>query len=74
MPDLSDLADDLLHNAATEGVQSYTADGESVTAYPLKDILALVNKSATVDATAQGRSGWGRLRTARAIPPGGGPE
>ena len=62
---------------AAEGVQSATADGQSVTSIdPLKQLDVadrIAKREALAGTNPQGgsRSGWGMLRRARVVPPGG---
>lgn len=67
-------ADSIAEAAASP--QSATVDGLQAAAHPIPDQIAAAKFPASNDAldgtNANGgpKSGWGRLRTARAVPPG----
>lgn len=73
MPDISDT----IEQTAIDGVQSATADGQTVVAVPLPDQIAadkyLKAKTAVTGTNPSGGpvSGWNTLRPARYVPPGG---
>lgn len=68
MPDISDT----IETTASDGVQSASADGRSVTAVPLPDLIQadkyLAGKTAAEGTNDNGgpRSLWTRLRPAKA--------
>lgn len=72
MADLTDTIEEAAQDPA-----SASSDGQSATARPIADLIAadryLKGQQATESTNAQGgpRSGWGALRAAKAIPPGG---
>lgn len=76
MPDLTPQIEDL----ATDGVQSASVDGRSVTAVPLDQLIEadkyLKSLEAVEDPSPSGgpKSAWRGLRMGRAIPPGAGPQ
>lgn len=61
---------------AIEEPLSAASDGQSATARSADDLIKLINHAAGqtgldgTNANGGPKSGWGRLRTARAIPPG----
>lgn len=72
MPDPIDLTE-AIEQAALDPA-SASVDGQSATARPLSDLIEadryLRGLAATEPTTTRGGSGWGCLRTARAVPPG----
>jgi hypothetical protein len=73
VPDLdSDLTEAALAQAATEGVASASVDGQSVTATPIPDLIALDRHVAEKRAASSG-SAWGGVKMVRGnTPPLGG--
>lgn len=61
---MADITDDDIVDAAQTPSQA-TADGQSVTARPLSDLL----KAKAQQALSGGGSAWGCLRPARIVPP-----
>jgi len=72
---MADLTDTI--EQAAQDPAAAASDGQSATARPIADLIAadryLKGQQATEGANANGgpRSGWGALRAAKAIPPGG---
>lgn len=72
MPDISDT----IEQTAIDGVQSATADGQTVVAVPLPDQIAadkyLAAKAALAGANPRGgpKSAWNATRVAVFVPPG----
>lgn len=70
----TDLTDQIAEDAALPA--THASDGTQTTAHPLPDVIEadkyLKGQAALEGANDSGgpRSGWGRLRTARAVPPG----
>jgi hypothetical protein len=62
---MADITDDDIVTAALSP-SSASADGESVSARPISDLI----KAKAVAALAGGKSGWGCVRAARIVPPG----
>lgn len=74
MPDLIETINETLLESAAEGVQSYTADGETVVSMDPSKLIELHKYATNLTALSGGKSGWAKLRTARAVPPGAGPD
>ncbi len=78
MPDLSDIQD-AVTQAGIDPAQA-SVDGQSVTAQDPLKLIAVENHVAARDALVGSndnggpRSGWGKGRMAKAVPPGGGPH
>lgn len=70
----NDLTEQIVEEAALPSV--HATDGQQTTARPLPDLIEtdkyLKGQTALDGTNASGgpRSGWGRLRTAQAVPPG----
>lgn len=71
MPDLTDE----IEQAAAEP-HSVSVDGQTVQGHSLKDLIEADKYLKETDTADTGpvKSGWGRVRMARAIPPGAGPS
>jgi hypothetical protein len=69
LPDISDT----IETTATDGVQSASADGRSVAAVPIPDLIAAkqftAGEAAVADTNENGgpRSLWNRLRPGKAV-------
>jgi hypothetical protein len=74
MPDLNTN----LETVAAEPIEA-TVDGRTAKNQPLPDLIAaetFIGTAAALQGTNRNggkRSGWGRVRIARAVPPGAGP-
>lgn len=72
---MADLTDTI--EQAAQDPAAATSDGQSATARPIADLIAadryLKGQQAVEEVNVNGgpKSGWGALRTARVIPPGG---
>jgi hypothetical protein len=71
VPDLTDEIE-----TTAQGASQFTTDGQSATAHNLKDLIEADKYLKETGAADTGpvKSGWGRVRMARAIPPGAGPS
>jgi hypothetical protein len=72
MPDLSDIEDAVAQSALDPAAAS--VDGQSVTAQDPLKLIAVEKHVAARSATSDGTSAWGKVRMAKAKPPGGGPH
>lgn len=69
MPVSETVIDAAIENVLTEGVQSYTVDGETTTATDPSKVIEAVRFNATRTATSGG-SAWGGVKMARGNSPG----
>jgi len=74
VPDI-DTIKDLTDTVAAEP-QTISTDGQTATEFSLADRLKYeATRAEDAATTASGvKSGWGRVRMARAVPPGAGPS
>lgn len=66
---MPDLTPDTIAEAATQPA-SAMKDGQSAAAVPIPDQIAADKYRAQAAQAATGRSAWGKVRMARAVPPG----
>lgn len=68
MPDATDLTD---LAAAAAAPQQVSGDGQTVTEHGLADRIAAARFAREIRAADAPVSGWGQLKNAVAVPPGG---
>lgn len=71
MPDLDDITDALAQAAIDPHM--VVVDGQTVMDKPISSKLEAIKHVAANASVANGASAWGKVRMAKAKPPGGGP-
>jgi hypothetical protein len=74
VPDIIETIDQTILSAATDGVASHTADGETTVAVDPVKLIELHKYYSSLAAAKRGVVGWNAISRQRGVPPGAGPD